>query len=76
MQRFHLQINSVRLHALYLKRIQGDWLVRAKQERERRVADAHFPGYEPQWPTKKLGLWGSGTERRVVTLDEVLDEWE
>jgi hypothetical protein len=26
--------------------------------------------------SKKLGPWGSGTERRVVTLDEMLDEWE
>jgi exonuclease 3'-5' domain-containing protein 1 len=64
------------LHALYLKRIQGDWLARAKQESERRVAEAHSPGYEPQSPSKKLGPWGSGTERRVVTLDEMLDEWE
>jgi hypothetical protein len=47
-----------------------------KQESERRVAEAHSPGYEPQSPTKKLGLWGSETERRVVTLDEMLDELE
>jgi exonuclease 3'-5' domain-containing protein 1 len=62
------------LHALYLKRIQGNWLVRAKQESERRVAEAHSPGYEPQSPTKKLGPWGSGTRRRVVTLDEMLNK--
>lgn len=37
------------------------------------MAEAHSPGYEPQLPTKKVGL---GTERRVVTLDEILDEWE
>jgi len=64
------------LHALYLKRIQGNWLARVKQESERRVAEAHSPGYEPQLPAKKLGLWGSETERRVVTLDEMLDELE
>ena len=40
------------------------------------MAEAHSPGCEPQSPTKKLGPWGSGTERRVVTLDELLDEWE
>ena len=40
------------------------------------MAEAHSPGYEPQSPSKKLGPWGSGTERRVVTLDEMLDEWE
>lgn len=40
------------------------------------MAEAHSLGYEPQSSSKKLGPWGSGTERRVVTLDEMLDEWE
>jgi len=43
------------------------------EESERRMAEAHFPGYEPLWPTKKLRQWGSEIERRVVMLDEVLD---
>lgn len=47
------------LHALYLKRIQGDWLARAKQESERRVAEAHSPGYEPH---------SSGTTMRWATM--------
>jgi exonuclease 3'-5' domain-containing protein 1 len=64
------------LHALYLKRIQGDWLGRVIEESVRRVAEAHSPSYEPQSPTKKLGPWGSGTERRGVTLDKMLEEWE
>jgi hypothetical protein len=60
------------LHALYLRRIQGDWLAKAIEESARRVAEAQSPGYEPQSPTKKLGPWGSG----IVMLDEMLDEWE
>ncbi len=50
------------LHALYLKRIQGDWLARVKQESERRVAESYSPGYEPQSRSKKLGPWGSGIQ--------------
>jgi exonuclease 3'-5' domain-containing protein 1 len=49
------------LHALYLTRIQGDWLAMAMTESARRVAEAHSPGYNPQSPTKKLGPWGSET---------------
>lgn len=64
------------LHALYLRRIEGDWLARAMEESARRVAEAHSPGYEPQSPTKKLGPWGSGTEKRVVTLDKMLEDLE
>jgi len=51
------------LHALYLGRIKRNWLARAMKESARRVAEAHSPGYDPQSPTKKLGPWGSGTER-------------
>jgi exonuclease 3'-5' domain-containing protein 1 len=51
-----------------------DWLARVKEESARRVALAHYRGYEPQSPTKKLEPWGSGTEKRVVTLDKKLEE--
>jgi exonuclease 3'-5' domain-containing protein 1 len=64
------------LHALYLRRIEGDWLARATEESSRRVAEAHSPGYDPQSPTKKLGPWDSETEKRVGTLDEMLEELE
>jgi hypothetical protein len=46
------------------------------EESARRVAEAHSLGYEPQSPTKKLGPWGSGTEKRVVALDKMLEELE
>lgn len=64
------------LHALYSRRIEGDWLARAMEENALRVAEAHSPGYEPQSPTKKLGPWGSGTGKRVVTLDKILEDLE
>ncbi len=64
------------LHALYLRRIQGDWLAMATEESARRVAEAHSQGYESQSPTKKLGPWGSGTKKQVVTLDKMLEELE
>jgi exonuclease 3'-5' domain-containing protein 1 len=62
------------LHALYLRRIQGDWLARAMEESARRVTEAHSPGYGSQSPTKKLGPWGSGIKRRGV--DKMLEELE
>ena len=64
------------LRALYLGRIEGDWLAKVIEESALRVAEALFPGYEPQSPTKKLGPWSSGTEKRGVTLDTMLEDWE
>ncbi len=64
------------LHALYLRRIKGDWLAMVTEESACRVAEAHSPGYEPQSPTEKLGPWGSGTEKHVVTLAKILEELE
>jgi len=46
------------------------------EESALRVTEAHSPGYEPQSPTKKLGPWGPGTEKRVVTLDKMLEDLE
>ena len=46
------------------------------EESALRVAKAHSPGYEPQSPTKKLGPWGSGTEKCIVTLDMMLEDLE
>lgn len=63
------------LHAFYMERIKGEWFNKAMEESMRRVADAHSPGYEPQSPTKKLGPWGSGTEKRIMTIDEVHENW-
>ena len=64
------------LHALYLRRIEGDWLARAMEKSALRVAKARSPGYEPQSPMKKLRPWGSGIEKHVVTLDKMLEDLE
>ena len=67
-------IHLPELHAVYLKRIAGDWLAKVMEESARRVAEAHSPGYEPQSSSKKLGPWGSGGENRAVTLDDMREE--
>jgi exonuclease 3'-5' domain-containing protein 1 len=65
------------LHALYLARMTGEWLFKSLEESTRRVAEAHAPGYDPQSASKKLGPWGSGQDKRVLTTDqwfEMLEE--
>ncbi|KAK2760163.1 hypothetical protein FQN54_002230 [Arachnomyces sp. PD_36] len=64
------------LHTRYLKRLQGGWLTRVVEQSVRRVEEAHSPGYDPQSLGKKLGPWGSGTEKKVVTVDEMCDMLE
>ncbi|KAI9848551.1 MAG: hypothetical protein M1837_007220 [Sclerophora amabilis] len=63
------------LHVLYLGHIEGTWLAEAREESERRVAEAHLPDYEPQSPTKSLGpwLWDDITGKYNPPLDELLD---
>jgi hypothetical protein len=64
------------LHALYLRRIEGDWLARVIEESAVHMAEAHSPIYEPWSPTKKLETRGSRTKKRVVTLDKMLEDLE
>ncbi|KAJ9138209.1 3-5 exonuclease [Pleurostoma richardsiae] len=63
------------LHALYLKGIGRDSLLRVKEESARRVDEAHSPGYEPLSRNKTLGPWGSGIGKRP-TFEDVLEELE
>jgi len=58
---------------LYLKRIEDDWLTKAMSESARRVVEAHADEYEPKSKSKKLGPWGTGGEKRRVTMDQMLD---
>ena len=44
------------------------------EESARRAVEAHSPGYDPQSPTNRP--WGAGTEKRVDTLDKMLEELE
>lgn len=64
------------LHALYLSRMRGDWLAKAKEESLRRVGDAQSPAYDPQSATKTLGPWGSATEQRDASLDDFIEMLE
>jgi exonuclease 3'-5' domain-containing protein 1 len=65
------------LYTLYLGRMQGDWYAKAMEQSALRVAEACSPGYEPQSASKKLGPWGSGIIRHVMTLDETVEDlWE
>ncbi|KAI2616697.1 ribonuclease H-like domain-containing protein [Hypomontagnella submonticulosa] len=63
------------LRAVYLKRIDRDWLAKAKEESSRRVEEAHSPTYQPQSATKALGPWGKGPIK-TMTLDELCDALE
>jgi hypothetical protein len=61
---------------VYTKNIKSQWMEKAIDESARRVADACGPAYEPQSESKKLGPWGSGLDKRILTMDEWLDKWE
>jgi exonuclease 3'-5' domain-containing protein 1 len=65
------------LHELYMARIKPEWLTKAKEESERRVIQARSLEYDPQSEGKKLGPWGSGGKKRVLTIDrmcEIIEE--
>lgn len=64
------------LHSLYLRRIGGDWLVKAKDESVKRVTEAQTAEYDPNSHTKKLSPWGSQCERRGQSIEEWLLENE
>lgn len=64
------------LRDLYAARIDSQWMEKVMDESARRVAGACDPAYEPQSEAKKLGPWGSGLEKRGLTMDEWLDRVE
>ncbi|KFA60417.1 hypothetical protein S40285_09017 [Stachybotrys chlorohalonatus IBT 40285] len=64
------------LHETYAKRIDSQWMKKAMDESGRRVVEACGPAYKPQSEMKKLGPWGSGLEKRLLTMDEYLDQYE
>jgi hypothetical protein len=45
-------------------------------EGARRVAEACSPAYEPQSEAKRFGPWGTGSDKKLLTMDEWLDQWE
>jgi exonuclease 3'-5' domain-containing protein 1 len=44
-------------------------------ESARRIAEACSPAYEPQSEAKRLGPWGTGSDKKFLTSDECLDQW-
>lgn len=64
------------LHDLYAKRIDSHWMQKAVEESGRRAVEACGPAYEPQSVKKKLGPWGSGSDKKMLTMDEWPAEWE
>jgi exonuclease 3'-5' domain-containing protein 1 len=64
------------LCATYMARIHPEWLIKAKEESERRIIEAQSPEYDPKSESKKLGPWGSGGEKCALTIDEMCDMWE
>ncbi|KAH9896369.1 ribonuclease H-like domain-containing protein [Xylariomycetidae sp. FL2044] len=64
------------LHILYMKRLDSQWKEKVATESTRRVDQACAPAYEPQSEAKKLGPWGTGSDKKVVTLDEMMEMWE
>ena len=71
--------NDVHLPALrdiYTKKLDGPWMDKAMEESARRVVEACGPAYEPQSEAKRLGPWGSGSDKKVITMDEMLEIWE
>jgi exonuclease 3'-5' domain-containing protein 1 len=63
------------LHNVYSKRIKSEWKQKAMDESARRIAEACSPAYEPQSEAKRLGPWGTGSDKKLLTSDECLDQW-
>lgn len=64
------------LHDLYAERITSEWLAKAMEESAARVVEACGPAYQPQSDKKKLGPWGSGLGKNVVSIEEWIEKWE
>lgn len=64
------------LREMYIARIKSEWLTKAEEESERRVIQARSTEYDPQSEGKTLGPWGSGGEKRILTIDQVCDIME
>ncbi|KFA76992.1 hypothetical protein S40288_10256 [Stachybotrys chartarum IBT 40288] len=61
------------LQDTYTKRIDNKWMERAMDESARRMVDACGLAYKPQSEMKKFGPWGSGLDKKLLTMDEWLD---
>ncbi|KAM0499074.1 hypothetical protein ACHAP8_005778 [Fusarium lateritium] len=64
------------LYNIYAKRTDKQWMKKVMDESVLRIVDACGPLYQPQSETKKLGPWGSGSNKKLLTFDKWLDKWE
>ncbi|KAH7381503.1 ribonuclease H-like domain-containing protein [Phaeosphaeria sp. MPI-PUGE-AT-0046c] len=64
------------LHDMYIARVKPEWLAKAKEESQRRVDQARSLENDPQSEGKKLGPWGSGGEKRLLTIEQIFETWE
>lgn len=64
------------LYDAYTKKTDSRWMEKVIDESARRVVEACGPAYGPQSEAKKLDPWGSGLEKELLTMDELLDKWE
>jgi exonuclease 3'-5' domain-containing protein 1 len=62
------------LRDVYSKRIKSEWREKAMDQSARRVVEACNPAYNPQSEAKKLGPWGTGSDKKLLTMDDWLDQ--
>ncbi|KAH6629773.1 ribonuclease H-like domain-containing protein [Boeremia exigua] len=61
------------LREMYMARIKPEWLAKAEKESAHRVAQAQSAEYDPQSERKKLGPWGSGGNKRILTFEQMCE---
>lgn len=59
------------LHAVYMRKITPPWLAKAREETEKRLAEARSPGYQPQSPDKTFGPGRSQSGSRISLWDAI-----
>jgi exonuclease 3'-5' domain-containing protein 1 len=64
------------LRDVYSKRINREWKQNAMDQSARRVVEAFSPAYEPQSEAKKFGPWGTGSDKKLLTMDDWLHQLE
>jgi exonuclease 3'-5' domain-containing protein 1 len=64
------------LREVYIVRTKPEWLTKAKEESENRVTLARSPEYDPSSERKKLGPWGTGGQRHLITMDQMHEMME
>jgi hypothetical protein len=61
---------------VYSGRIESEWREKAMDQSACRVVEACSPAYNPQSEAKKSGPWGTGSDEKLVTIDQCLEKYE